>query len=80
MVGSPAAKIVCTIAAQSITLLCATLPANAQSYPQRPVRVIVNVTAGGGTDQLARIVAQPAPSRPVWWDPGSGLRPLERAT
>ncbi len=30
---------------------------NAQAYPQRPVRIIVNVTAGGGVDILARIVA-----------------------
>jgi tripartite-type tricarboxylate transporter receptor subunit TctC len=29
-----------------------------QAYPQRPVRVIVNVTAGGGVDALARIAAQ----------------------
>lgn len=31
---------------------------NAQNYPQRPVRIIVNVSAGGGVDALARIVAQ----------------------
>ncbi len=30
----------------------------AQPYPQRPVRVIVNVTPGGGVDNVARIVAQ----------------------
>ncbi len=45
-------------AALSIPLLCAAMPAHAQSYPQRPVRVIVNVTAGGGVDALARIAAQ----------------------
>ena len=27
------------------------------AYPQRPVRVVVNVTAGGGVDALARIVS-----------------------
>ena len=32
--------------------------AQAQQYPQRPVRVIVNVAAGGGVDIVARIVAQ----------------------
>jgi tripartite-type tricarboxylate transporter receptor subunit TctC len=32
--------------------------AHAQSYPQRPVRIVVNVTAGGGVDALARIAAQ----------------------
>jgi tripartite-type tricarboxylate transporter receptor subunit TctC len=30
----------------------------AQSYPQRPVRIVVNVTAGGGVDTTARVVAQ----------------------
>ena len=43
-------------AALSMALVYA--PANAQAYPQRPVRIIVNVTAGGGVDALARIAAQ----------------------
>ncbi|MGH8666722.1 MAG: tripartite tricarboxylate transporter substrate binding protein [Burkholderiales bacterium] len=30
----------------------------AQSYPQRPVRIVVNVSAGGGVDTTARVVAQ----------------------
>jgi tripartite-type tricarboxylate transporter receptor subunit TctC len=30
----------------------------AEPYPQRPVRIIVNVSAGGGVDALARIAAQ----------------------
>ena len=30
----------------------------AQQYPQRPVRMIVNVSAGGGVDALARIAGQ----------------------
>lgn len=30
----------------------------ADKYPQKPVRVIVNVTAGGGVDAVARIAAQ----------------------
>jgi tripartite-type tricarboxylate transporter receptor subunit TctC len=32
--------------------------AGAQSYPSRPVRVVVPVTAGGGVDTLARIVSE----------------------
>ena len=32
--------------------------AQSPNYPQRPVRVIVNVSAGGGVDIVARIVAQ----------------------
>jgi tripartite-type tricarboxylate transporter receptor subunit TctC len=33
-------------------------PAGAESYPQRPVRVVVNVSAGGGVDSIARVMAQ----------------------
>ena len=33
------------------------LPAQAQEWPQRPVRMLVGFGAGGGTDILARIVA-----------------------
>jgi tripartite-type tricarboxylate transporter receptor subunit TctC len=54
-------------AALPIALLCATAPANAQAYPQRPVRIIVNVTAGGGVDALARIAAQHYTA--VWGQP-----------
>ena len=42
----------------SITFLGAAQASIAQSYPQRPVRIIVNVTAGGGVDATARVVAQ----------------------
>jgi tripartite-type tricarboxylate transporter receptor subunit TctC len=45
-------------AALSITLLGAAQASIAQSYPQRPVRIVVNVTAGGGVDMTARVVAQ----------------------
>lgn len=38
--------------------LCSTAPSIAQQYPQRPVRIIVNVTPGGGVDTVARIAAQ----------------------
>jgi tripartite-type tricarboxylate transporter receptor subunit TctC len=45
-------------AALLAALLCACAPSAAQTWPQRPVRVIVNVTAGGGVDNVARIAAQ----------------------
>jgi tripartite-type tricarboxylate transporter receptor subunit TctC len=32
--------------------------APAEIYPQRPVRIVVNVTAGGGVDTTARVVAK----------------------
>jgi tripartite-type tricarboxylate transporter receptor subunit TctC len=40
-----------------IVLLLATLSAAAQSYPTRPVTLIVPFPAGGGVDAVARIVA-----------------------
>lgn len=45
-------------AALSAMLLAASVTATAQPYPERPVRIIVNVTAGGGVDTTARVVAQ----------------------
>ncbi len=50
------ARMIGTVVA--IGLNTATLSAFAQSYPQRPVRIVVNVTAGGGVDTTARAVAQ----------------------
>ncbi len=39
-------------------LLCAAAGASAQAYPNRPVRVIVSVAPGGGTDTVGRSLAQ----------------------
>ena len=44
-------------AAAGVTLLALAAGASAQSYPQRPIRLIVPYTAGGATDLLARAVA-----------------------
>jgi len=40
------------------TLLAGALPAAAQLYPQRPVRIVVPLPPGGGVDITARSVAQ----------------------
>ena len=46
-------------AAALMTMLsCAASISSAQTYPQRPVRIIVNVSPGGGVDSVARIAAQ----------------------
>ena len=45
-------------AALSAMLLAPALAAAAQAYPERPVRIAGNVTAGGGVDTTARAVAQ----------------------
>lgn len=42
----------------SAALLCSAAPSFAQAYPQRPVRIVVNVSPGGGVDTTARVVAQ----------------------
>ena len=44
------------IAALTVALL--TIGAQAQSWPQRPVRIIVPYAAGGNSDGMARIAAQ----------------------
>ena len=43
-----------TFAIAVLSIACA----HAQVYPQRPIRIVVNVTAGGGVDTTARVVAQ----------------------
>jgi tripartite-type tricarboxylate transporter receptor subunit TctC len=49
-------RIAACIAAAALWLPA--LPAAAQAYPQRPVRVVVPVSAGGGVDSLARLIGQ----------------------
>jgi tripartite-type tricarboxylate transporter receptor subunit TctC len=46
------------LAAPLTTLPPAALPARAETYPARPVRVVVAFSAGGSIDVVARIVAQ----------------------
>lgn len=50
-----ASMLVATIFAAAISSGCS---ANEQSYPQKPVRIIVPYSAGGSTDAIARLVAK----------------------
>jgi tripartite-type tricarboxylate transporter receptor subunit TctC len=54
-------------AAFSLSALAAAPQATKEDYPQRPVRVIVNVSPGGGVDSVARTIAQHYQS--VWNQP-----------
>jgi len=42
----------------AVALLAASAGASAQSYPERPVRVLIAFPAGGTIDTLGRIIAQ----------------------
>lgn len=42
-------------------LLSGVVASSGQSYPGKPVRVVVGFPAGGPTDAIARIVAQSSP-------------------
>ena len=42
----------------AVTLLSVMAAANAQTYPAKPVRIIVPFPPGGGTDIVARAVGQ----------------------
>src|SRR5262245_13434690 len=52
----PSFRIAAGLLAGAIAIAAASLPAAAQSYPNRPVTVIVPFAAGGPTDVVARIV------------------------
>jgi tripartite-type tricarboxylate transporter receptor subunit TctC len=46
------------LAAGAVALPAVSRIARAQAYPSRPVRIIVPVGTGGGTDILARVIGQ----------------------
>jgi len=53
-------NVICAATAAALFTLLLTAPVSsaAAPYPERPVRIVVNVTAGGGVDTTARVVAQ----------------------
>ena len=51
-------KIPRRVAAAAAVLLIATAVAAAQSWPQKPIRMIVPYPAGGGTDFIGRLAAK----------------------
>ena len=66
------------LAAALTVVAIASMPAYAQSYPNRPIRVIVPQPPGGGFDLVARVIAEPLArvmGNPVVVDnrPGAGM-------
>ena len=55
------------IAALALSIGATTLPASAAGYPDHTIKMIVPFAAGGGTDVLARIIAQSLNSK--WGQP-----------
>jgi tripartite-type tricarboxylate transporter receptor subunit TctC len=46
------------VVAAALAALALALPAQAQDYPSRPVRIMVGANAGGGTDVIARMLGE----------------------
>ena len=51
-------KNICLMTGTVLTAMLVLLPAQAQNYPNRPVRMIVPLAAGGGMDTVTRGLAQ----------------------
>ena len=47
-----------TLVPAIVAALLATGAAHAQTYPTKPVRIMVGASAGGGTDIIARMLAE----------------------
>ncbi len=56
--GLAAALAIATLAAAGISAVIAPLEARAQAYPNKPVRMVIGLPPGGGSDPLARSLSQ----------------------
>src|SRR5258706_5423064 len=56
--GITVKKNICLMTGAVLAAMLAVLPAEAQNYPNRPVRMIVPLAAGGGMDTVTRGLAQ----------------------
>jgi tripartite-type tricarboxylate transporter receptor subunit TctC len=50
-------KLATTTAAIALGLLCSALPAAAQNFPTKPVRIVMPYPAGGTTDMFLRLLS-----------------------
>ena len=49
--------------AASALCLCGWTAAHAQAFPSKPVKLVVTYPAGGSSDLMARIIAEPLAAR-----------------
>jgi tripartite-type tricarboxylate transporter receptor subunit TctC len=53
----------CTLAATTLLAVCAALPLHAETYPDRPVKIIVPTVAAGTVDLVTRVMANDLSAR-----------------